>query len=401
MLELEQALDRLLAAVPAPGAEDIPVSEAHGRVLALPARAHVDLPGFDNSAMDGYAVRAADTTKATAQEPARLRLIGGVAAGQEARTHVEAGECARIFTGAMLPPGADAVVMQEDTRVDAGEPSAVFVCEAAQAGENIRRRGEDVSQGAVLLPAGTRVNAASLNLLAAAGVWRLSVGVRPRVGLLATGSELRPPGSELAAGQIYESNRLGLAALARAAGALPELLPLTPDTLEATTAALRDAFAGCDAVITTGGVSVGETDYVKRAFAELGGEVEFWRVAMKPGRPFVFGRWGSKLLFGLPGNPVSALVTFVLLARPALLRWQGAADVTLPAASGVLGEPIANPGPRRHFVRVSINAAGRVVSAGTQASHVLSSLARANGLLDVAPETTLPAGAPVRVLQWE
>jgi molybdopterin molybdotransferase len=401
VLELEQALNRILAAVPAPGLEDVPVTEAYGRVLAGPARAHVDLPGFDNSAMDGYAVRAADTANSTPQKPTRLRLTSGVAAGQDARTRVGPGECARIFTGAMLPPGADAVVMQEDTRADAGEPAAVVLCEAVQAGENIRRRGEDVREGTVLLTAGARVNAGSLNLLVAAGVGRLSVGARPRVGLLATGSELRSPGSDLAAGQIYESNRPGLAALAQAAGALPELLPLTPDTLEATTAALRDAFARCDVVVTTGGVSVGETDYVKRAFAELGGEVEFWRVAIKPGRPFVFGRWGGKLLFGLPGNPVSALVTFVLLARPALLRWQGAADVALPAVPGVLGEPVANPGPRRHFVRVSIDAAGGVVSAGAQGSHVLSSLARANGLLEVPSETTLAAGAPVRVLRWE
>ncbi len=174
-----------------------------------------------------------------------------------------------------------------------------------------------------------------------------------------------------------------------------------PDALGATRLALTEALDQCDAVVTSGGVSVGEMDFIKSAFEQTGGELQFWKVAIKPGRPFVFGRWREKLFFGLPGNPVSALVTFLLLVRPALLRWQGAADVSLPAHPGVLAEPLDNQGERRHFMRVIVDASGRVHSAGVQASHVLSSMAAANGLVDVPANTTLPAGAAVPVLRWD
>ena len=180
------------------------------------------------------------------------------------------------------------------------------------------------------------------------------------VGLLATGSELTEPGQPLAPGRIYESNRTALAALMERAGAVPKTFPLVADVLAGTSQALADAFNQCDAVVTSGGVSVGEMDFLKRAFEQIGGKLEFWKVAIKPGRPFVFGRYRGKLLFGLPGNPVSALVTFLLLVRPALLRWQGATDVSLPAHPGVLAEPLANPGERRHFMRVKVDPSGKV-----------------------------------------
>ena len=205
----------------------------------------------------------------------------------------------------------------------------------------------------------------------------------------------------LAPGQIYESNRVGLAALVQRAGGIAKLFPLVPDTLVATRLAVVETFNQCDIVVTSGGVSVGEMDFIRRAFEETGGSLDFWRVAMKPGRPFMFGHRRGKLLFGLPGNPVSALVTFLLLARPALLRWQGATEVSLPAHPGHLTEPLANPGARRHFVRVKVDAVGNVASAGLQASHILSSLAAANGLVDVPPDTILPAGAAVPVMRWE
>jgi molybdopterin molybdotransferase len=221
------------------------------------------------------------------------------------------------------------------------------------------------------------------------------------VGLLATGSELQEPGQPLAPGRIYESNRLALAALLRHVGAVPRIFPLVADELAATSRALEEACSQCDAVVTTGGVSVGEMDFIKRAFGQVGGELEFWKVAIKPGRPFAFGRCRGKLLFGLPGNPVSALVTFLLLVRPALLRWQGAANLSLPALPGVLAEPLANDGGRRHFMRVKVDSVGRVYSAGIQASHVLSSVAVANGLVDVPPNTTLGAGTAVSVLRWD
>ena len=248
---------------------------------------------------------------------------------------------------------------------------------------------------------GERFNVGRIALLAASGLNQVSAGRRPIVGLLATGSELREAGQPLGPGQIYESNRLALAALVAQSGAIPKLFPLVPDTLDATRAAMANAFAGCDLVVTSGGVSVGELDFVKHALSALGGEQEFWQVAMKPGKPFLFGRCEGKCLFGLPGNPVSALVTFLLLARPALLRLQGATDVALPTHPGVLAETLENPGERRHFVRVRANSDGRIRSAGAQASHILSALADANGLVDVPPQTTLAAGSLVTVLRWE
>lgn len=401
MFELEEALARILAALPPAVAERVPLSGAHARVLAERVVSAVDLPPFDNSSMDGYAVRAADVAAAKTEAPARLRLAGRVAAGETFAGQLEAGTCVRLFTGSPLPAGADAVVMQEDTRVEPGRPGEVLILEGAKPWENVRLCGEDVKRGAPLGEAGQRVTTGRFSLLAAAGVARVSVGRRPVVGLVATGSELREAGEPLEPGQIYESNRLGLAALVRDTGAIPRVFPLVPDALTPTRMALTDAFERCDAVVTCGGVSVGEMDFIKQAFAEAGGELQFWKVAVKPGRPFVFGLWEGKFLFGLPGNPVSALVTFLLLVRPALLRWQGALDIALPARGGVLEEPLDNPGTRRHFMRVTIDAAGNVSSAGLQASHALSSLAAANGLVDIPPRTTLRAGATVQVLTWE
>jgi len=262
-------------------------------------------------------------------------------------------------------------------------------------------RGEDVKRGARILVAGDIITASRICLLAALGLDEVRAGRQPVVALLATGSELREPGQPLRAGQIYESNRPGLAALVRGAGGIPKIVPLVTDSLASTRAALEEAFSHCDVVVTSGGVSVGEMDFVKQAFEEIGGELQFWRVAIKPGRPFVFGRQRQKLLFGLPGNPVSALVTFLLLVRPALIRWQGGTEVGLPRHSAVLGEPISNPGERRHFVRVRVDSAGQVYPAGVQASHILSSLAAANGLVDLPPESVLAAGTAVEVMRWE
>jgi molybdopterin molybdotransferase len=219
--------------------------------------------------------------------------------------------------------------------------------------------------------------------------------------LLASGTELLEPGQSPAPNKIHEGNRPGLAALTELAGAIPKILPLVKDSLEQTQAALENAFHECDIVVSTGGVSVGETDFIKSAFEKMGGALEFWKVAIRPGRPFVFGRCRGKFLFGLPGNPVSAFVTFLLLVRPALLRWQGGLDVNLPAHPATLAGPLSNPGDRRHFTRVIVDAAGGVNSSGTQASHILTSLAAANGLVDLPPKTSLPAGAMVRVLRWE
>ncbi len=401
MLELEAALERILAALPPPVAEKVPPADAHGRFLAEQILSALDLPGFDNSSMDGYAVRAADVQKASAAAPVTLRLSGRVTAGETFNGEVNTGDCVRIFTGAPLPRGADAVIMQEDSRPDATAPGLVQFVDSVKPWENVRFRGEDLKRGAVLGEPGDKINAGRLTLLASTGLERVAVGRCPVTGLLATGSELLEAGQPAAAGKIYESNRAGLAALAMQAGAEAKIFPIVRDTLADARAALEAALQSCDVLVTCGGVSVGETDFVKDAFTQLGGSLDFWKVAIRPGRPFAFGRCGRKFLFALPGNPVSAFVTFLLLVRPALLRWQGARETMLPVRRGNLSEPLANPGDRRHFARVFIDADGVVRSAGTQASHVLASLAAANGLVDVPPHATLPAGAPVDLLCWD
>jgi molybdopterin molybdotransferase len=401
MLELEEALTRILAILPEPVAEALPLRDAYGRILAARVPAPVDLPAFDNSSVDGYAVRAADVAVAAPESPARLLLAGRVPAGATFAGELPPDRCARVFTGSALPRGADAVVMQEYTRVRADLPEEILVLQPVRPEENIRFQGEDTRQGRTLVDAGESLTAGRLSLLAAVGVTQVWVGRQPRVGLLATGSELKEGGEPLAPGQVYESIRSGLAPLASRAGAIVRTYPLVADESEIMRTALAGALEECDIVLTCGGVSVGETDFVKSAFEQLGGHLEFWKVAMKPGRPFAFGRYSGRLLFGLPGNPVSALVTFLLLARPALLRWQGATRTSLPASPGRLAEPLANPGSRRHFIRVTISPAGEVRSAGLQASHLLNSIAAADGLVDVAPQTTLAAGTRVTVLRWE
>ncbi len=400
MLQYEEALARILAAMPAPKPERLTLSNAPGRVLLEPVRSLLDLPPFDNSAMDGYALCAGDLKGASRTAPRSLRVIGRVAAGERPGPELIAGSCVRLFTGSQLPPGADAVVMQEDTRPDPHEPGKVWLETTAEPGENVRCRGEDLRAGAVLADAGQALSAAVLALLAAAGTREVVVGRQPTVALLATGSELKDAGQPLAPGEIYESNRAAVAELTRRAGGAPRIFPLVPDEPATTRAAVAAAFAECDMVVTSGGVSVGELDFVKEAFSACGGQTEFWKVGIKPGRPFVFGRLGEKFLFGLPGNPVSAFVTFLLLVRPAVLRWQGAAEAGLPCHPGTLSEAVVNEGNRRHFMRVTVDDQGGVRSAGVQASHVLSSLARANGLLDVPPQTTLPVGTLVQVLRF-
>jgi molybdopterin molybdotransferase len=401
MLELEEAQRRILDATEIFSTESIPLAEADGRVLAEKIISPIDLPRFDNSAVDGYAVQSKDLKSASREKPVSLRLVGKIAAGESSSAQLNSGECIRIFTGSPMPAGADAASMQEDTQPDPRSSDQVQFFDSAKPWENIRFKGEDVKTGATLVEAGVRFGVGQLSLLAAVGVKTLRVGRAPILGVLATGSELREPGDSLKRGEIFESNRIAIASLARKIGAIPKIYPLVSDTLAGTKAALGKSFSECDAVVTTGGVSVGELDFVKTAFTELGGALDFWKVSIKPGKPFVFGKIGEKLLFGLPGNPVSALVTFILLAAPALLKMQGSKNFSWPNHSGVLAESLENRGGRRHFVRVSVDAKGNVHSAGTQASHILSSLANANGLVEVPPETTLALGSIVSVIHWE
>jgi molybdopterin molybdotransferase len=397
MLSLEEACERILAAIqPLPG-EEVPLIEGARRILAADITAPGHLPRFDNSAVDGYAVRSNDLELAREEKPVSLEVVAEIPAGGQFSGTIGGAMCARIFTGSPLPPGADAVVMQEDAR---RTDNTVWFGEAAKPWQNIRLCGEDVKAGSRVVEAGGRLTVGAIALLGALGISRVRVYRRPVVALLATGSELQEAGEPLLPGHIYESNRAALAALVQEAGGEPRLFPVVRDQLEATQAALRAAFEQCDLVITSGGVSVGELDFVKEAFQALGGKMEFWRVAIRPGKPFVFGRLGTKQLFGLPGNPVSALVTALLLACPAILRSQGARQVEPLSHGAIAAEEFRNPTDRRHFMRVHVDAAGYAHLSGLQASHGLGALAASNGLVDVPPGSIVARGQQVRVIRF-
>jgi molybdopterin molybdotransferase len=396
MISLEDARARILAAVNPLPSEKLNSAQALGRFAAEDIFARVDVPGFDNSAMDGYAVRAEDTSSASEGNPARLSKIAVVPAGEASSETVAPGTCVRIFTGSPMPPGADAVVMQEDTRDVDG---IVQILCPARPLENVRLRGEDIRSGTVLLKRGAHLTAVHAGILAAAGVSEISAAKQPVVAILATGKELREPGQPLAPGQIYESNRTMLASVATELGCHPVILPIVPDDFEATCSAFQTAFTSGDLIISTGGVSVGDFDFVKDAFTRLNGKIDLWRVAMRPGKPFVFGQLNRKPFFGLPGNPVSALVTFLLLVRPALRKMQGAGEVNLPLIDGELEEPLSNRGDRPHFVRVRW-ANGTVRAAGPQASHRLGNLGECNGLLELPAQAALAEGTRVKIALW-
>lgn len=396
MWTLEEARSRLLADLPRLPLESVPLEVAVGRFIPSELAAAIDLPPFDNSAMDGYAVRAEDTRGASPEQPVRLRRIGATAAGNVFTGRAEVGDCVRVFTGSPLPAGTDCVIMQED--VDATE-SDIVVREPARPWEFVRFRGEDVAAGSTVLSCGARISPAAIGLLAALGLPHVTVCRRPRVAIIATGSELQPAGTPLEPGRIYESNSPMLEALLRTAGAQISHRLWVPDDARRTAEALAETLSSADLVVTAGGASVGEHDLVRSAFTGLGGSVEFWRIAMKPGKPFFYGRLGERILLGVPGNPVSAFVTALLLVLPAVLSMQGAEDPLPPDSAGVLAEEVSNPNSRRHFVRVILNRAGQVHRAGVQASHALSPLAAATGLVDVPPRTTLAAGDTVRVLR--
>ena len=400
MLELEDALNRILSEVKPLPSESIPLADSGGRIAAEPLFSSIDLPVFDNSAMDGYAVLADDLKQASKDHPTPLELVGGIAAGDTSQTALSPGTCIRIFTGSPLPEKADAVVMQEDTIADKSNPNVIHFLDTITPWEHVRFRGEDVKKGSQLIDRGERITLGHLALLGGVGIADLSVGGIPKVGIVSTGNELQEAGEPLEPGKIFESNRLILAELTRQSGAEPRVYPLVRDSLPETISTLRSALDDCDVVITTGGVSVGDLDFVRPAIEEIGGNLEFWRVRIKPGKPFVFGTCNQKVIFGLPGNPVSSVVTFVTLVRAALLKIQGATDLAPTTVPGRLAQPLVNSGDRRHFFRVRIEKSGDVHSTGAQVSHALSSLSKSNGLVDVSPNTTLPEGANVSVIMW-
>ncbi len=392
MLSATQLLEALLErARVVQGTETVAVSEALGRVLAAPVMASITVPPLDNSAMDGYALRVADVPVAGVELPVSQRILAGAVAAPLA-----AGTAARIFTGAPLPEGADAVVMQEYCTA---RDEAVVVAALPRPGEHIRRAGEDIRAGSEVLAAGTRLGAAEMGLAASVGRSELPVLRRLRVACFFTGDELVSPGTPLAPGQIYNSNRYLLAGLLKGLGCELFDFGIVPDTLEATEAALKGAADIADVVVTSGGVSVGEADFVKAAVEKFG-RVEMWKVAMKPGKPIVYGRVGDADFVGLPGNPVSAFATFALFVRPFLLKRMGAARVLYRAFAAQSASAWTKAGNRREFLRARLADDGRVELFGNQSSGVLSSCVWGDGFVDLEIGQTIQPGDWVRFIPF-
>jgi molybdopterin molybdotransferase len=416
MLTVEQALEAILAKIEPLPAVRTPLLQARGRVLAEDILADIDNPPFDNSAVDGYAVRAADTEGASPEHPVVLRELAEVPAGAVARAAIKPGTCIRVMTGAPIPDGADAMVMIEDTRRrgDTEKRGDVEICRPARCGDHIRRAGEDVRAGTRVLKAGTIVGAAETAMLAAMGCPKPLCIRRPRVAVLSTGDELVEISEKPGPGQIRDSNRHALAALVAEAGAELHSAQHLPDDEAATEASLR-ACAGpaiqnpkskiqnklADVIVTSGGVSVGDRDYVKPVLESIG-TLELWKVKMKPGKPVAFGHIGSALFFGLPGNPVSTMVTFELFVRPALWKLAGRTDLERPRVNAALTADVRHKPGRREYVRAVVRLREGVFHAeptGAQGSGILSSMLGANALLVLHEETeSLRAGDSVEAL---
>jgi molybdopterin molybdotransferase len=367
-------------------------------VVADDVFAPFSIPPFDNSAMDGFAVQARDTSQAGSSRGVELMVVETIAAGEVATHRMESGQAIKIMTGAPIPEGADAVVQSEHTRETTG---SVQILEPVKTGKNIRRAGEDVTAGARALAAGSVLGPAEVGLLVGLGLSSVSVNRRPRVAIVSTGSELVELGQELGPGQIHNSNGYVLCALCRQLGVEADMLGIVPDDYEATRAALAKGLER-DVLITSGGVSVGEFDFVKEVHAELGVRQLLWGVAMKPGKPLVFGVRGSTLVFGLPGNPASAMVSFELFVRPALLRLMGHRKTSRPLRKAVVDEDLRNTSGRVHVVRVRAWKEGntwRASTTGDQSSARLRSMVGANGLI-LVPETAegVRAGEEVDLL---
>ena len=392
LLSVDEALEVLLAgARPVAEVEDVPTLEAAGRVLAQAQASTMDVPPMDNSAMDGYAVRTADVKAPDTKLKVAQRIQAG-AVGQA----LAPGTAARIFTGAPIPPGADAIVMQEFCAADG---DAVVVKKVPGKDAWIRRRASDIAKGAQVLAAGIRLRPQDTGLAASVGIARLPVLRRVRMGLFFTGDELVMPGDPLPPGRIYNSNRFTLNGLAAAFGCEVRDYGIVPDSLEATRAVLRRAAAECDVIVTSGGVSVGDADYVKPA-VEAEGSLLMWKIAMKPGRPLAFGRVGQAAFIGLPGNPVSSFVTFLVFVRPFLLKTQGIAAVAPRAIAARADFDWPEPDPRREFLRVKWNAGGGLDIYPTQDSAVMTSTAWADGLVDNPPNHAIRKGDRVRFLPY-
>ena len=389
MISEEQSRAKILSAVAPLPATEVSLGDALDRFAATDLFATIPLPAFDNSAMDGYAVVAKSAGK-----NAPLKIVGEQPAGISKDLSLSTGEAVRIFTGAPMPTGADAVVMQEETKRE-GE-FVLIEAEKISVGDFVRKAGADLAVGQQILKRGERLRVATLGLLASQGIESVRVGARARVAIVTTGDELAAPGQQLRPGEIFDSNGLMLASLAAKTGVEIPMRRHCPDNFDALCVILRDALHQ-DVVIVSGGVSVGEHDLVREALREIGAKIDLWRVAVKPGKPFLFGRRDRCLIFGLPGNPVSSFVTFMVFLRPALLQMMGAIDLSLPRAKARLIHAITGDETRPHYFRGEFGD-GTFTLIGPQESHALFGLARANALLRVKPQARLSAGSEVEVL---
>jgi len=392
MLTVEEALSAILDRVQPLGSERVEILSALGRVLADPIVSRREIPPWPNSSMDGYAVRSADTGRGVA-----LRVVGRIEAGSLPAQSVGAGETMRIFTGAPLPDGADAVIPQEDVDAVNGR---IDLKGSVDRAAYVRLAGEDVRVGDCVLEPGIVPTAAEIGLLATLGHSQVRVYRRPRVAILSTGNELADLGSEPGPGQIPNTNTYSLTAQVLEAGGEPVSLGVAPDRLEAIAervAGARDA----DVLVSSAGVSVGDLDLVRKALMEAGAELHLWQVSMRPGKPITFGSLAGHPVFGLPGNPVSAMVTFELFVRPALLKMSGRRKLTRPRIRARALAPIANPGSRRGYLRVRLERDGDGLGArltGEQGSAILRSMVIADGLAVIEPDTTVAVGASVEVI---
>ena len=393
MLTVEEALTAILSRVRPLGTERVELLAALGRVLAEPIVSRRVIPPWPNSSMDGYALRAEDTRA----DGAGLRVVGRVTAGSLPPRALGAGEAMRIFTGAPLPDGADAVVPQEDVTL---EGECVRIPGRVARGTCVRPIGEDVRAGDLVLEPGHGLGAAEIGLLGTLGYARVAVGRRPRVAILSTGDELAELGTEPGPGQIPNTNSYALMAQVLEAGGEPVNLGVAPDRLEAIEARVRAAGAA-DVLVSSAGVSVGELDLVREALTRAGATLHLWQVSMRPGKPVTFGSLGGRLVFGLPGNPVSAMVTFELFVRPAIMRLAGARSFERPRVRAHALAPIANPGTRRGYLRVTLHPDAGGWGArltGGQGSAILRSMVAADGLAVVPGDTRVPAGGELEVI---
>ncbi|HET7710498.1 MAG TPA: gephyrin-like molybdotransferase Glp [Thermoanaerobaculia bacterium] len=402
MLAVEEAQQRVLDEVALLGTENVAFTETLGRVLREDVTAVEDIPQGDNTAMDGYAVRAEDIAAATDEAPVVLQVIEDLPAGATSAVTVKEGTAVRIMTGALIPRGADTVAHVEITD---GGSDRVKVFRPLTSGTNVRRQGEDMRAGAVVLESGTPLGAAEIGVLASVQRSVVRVGRRPSVAILSTGDEIVDVDQPRAAGKVVNSNSYALAALARQSGAVPRLLGIVRDDRDATVAAIQSALES-DFIVSSGGVSVGAYDFVKDALDALGAETKFWQVAMKPGKPIVLSRVRERIFFGLPGNPVSCMVSFLLFIAPAIRKAMGQQrNLFPPVVHARLGTGVRSRGDRRNYLRARVSVAGGLLVVDpmpAQGSGVSTSMVQANGLIVMETGiTSAEAGETVPVVVFD